>query len=402
MFKRIHVENFRSIGGITLDNLSPVVALIGKNGAGKTNILKSFEWAARVAATTGVTAEAIWPPRGLQFDVQIGGEIFRYKGTTARIGDPGASQAIQLQETVLVGPSETELVPLLERNGEGIDVPRLGQKIQTAPFTPAIQVLSAVLPPSEPVAEKLKALSLFLDSVRYYPLDEPADPAAIAGTPYVTEADYNAWATQYRERGLQNDDVRMRLVYLFKEDRSKFDDLASMLGQDQLGLFHGIQVTEHEISVPVSANEASEKSGSAGPPRKQRLFYPIFQISPMMAVGYGLLSAGTRRVLRMVLSLVFDKSSVMLLEQPEDSIHSGLLKQLIPLIRDLAECQVIMASHSPTVLNLLESSEVRLVTMENGVSSVRALTTDEIKQAADFITSQGTLSDFLRIAVQPT
>jgi predicted ATPase len=86
----------------------------------------------------------------------------------------------------------------------------------------------------------------------------------------------------------------------------------------------------------------------------------------------------------------------MLLEQPEDSIHSGLMKKLIGLLRSNVDpTQLVVATHSPSVFNRLSPEEVRLVTMSDGSTDARQLTQRELEAAEKFITAEGSLAEFL-------
>ena len=69
------------------------------------------------------------------------------------------------------------------------------------------------------------------------------------------------------------------------------------------------------------------------------------------------LSAGTRRLIRLLVSLIFDQSNVMLVEHPEDSIHRGLLIKLLDILRGYSDqSQLILSSHSSVVFNTLRSN----------------------------------------------
>jgi AAA15 family ATPase/GTPase len=46
MFKRIHIKKFLSCQEVVIDNMEGMTALIGRNGSGKTNILKAIWWVA--------------------------------------------------------------------------------------------------------------------------------------------------------------------------------------------------------------------------------------------------------------------------------------------------------------------------------------------------------------------
>jgi hypothetical protein len=91
---------------------------------------------------------------------------------------------------------------------------------------------------------------------------------------------------------------------------------------------------------------------------------------------------------------IYDKSAVLLLEQPEDGIHTGVLHKLIPLLKSYTG-QFLIASHSSEIFNRMEPEEIRLVTMENGVTQLRPLDATEIAAASRFIREEGTLSDFI-------
>jgi len=56
MIVQIHIRNFKSCKNVALSDLGQIVALIGRNGAGKTNVLRSFYWMARTATTAAPDA----------------------------------------------------------------------------------------------------------------------------------------------------------------------------------------------------------------------------------------------------------------------------------------------------------------------------------------------------------
>ena len=104
------------------------------------------------------------------------------------------------------------------------------------------------------------------------------------------------------------------------------------------------------------------------------------------------------QVLYLLVALLFDRSSVMLVEQPEDGIHPGLLAKLIGLLRVNADpTQIVLTSHSPTVLSSLRPEDVRLVEMRDGSTQVRALTENEVQRAQEYMQREGSLAEFLEL-----
>jgi recombinational DNA repair ATPase RecF len=47
-----HIQNFLSCENVVIDNIKGIIVLVGRNGSGKTNILKAIQWAAESATST--------------------------------------------------------------------------------------------------------------------------------------------------------------------------------------------------------------------------------------------------------------------------------------------------------------------------------------------------------------
>lgn len=113
-------------------------------------------------------------------------------------------------------------------------------------------------------------------------------------------------------------------------------------------------------------------------------------------VTFSDLSFGTRRIVRLLTSMLYDKASVALIEQPEDGIHPGLLHKIIPLLRSYANPnQFIITSHSPDVLNMVKPEEIRMVGRKDGKTVIRVLNEKEIEIAREFMENEGALSEFI-------
>jgi len=93
--------------------------------------------------------------------------------------------------------------------------------------------------------------------------------------------------------------------------------------------------------------------------------------------------------------MLFDASSVMLLEQPEDSLHQGMTKKLIGLLRENVNSQLILSSHSSALLNKLRPDDIQLVSLDRGMTVARHLTAEERDRAVTFMNEEGPLYDFI-------
>jgi len=178
---------------------------------------------------------------------------------------------------------------------------------------------------------------------------------------------------------------------MFLEEKAKFGKLMELLGENGLGLISQI-VVHRIVGGGIAANASPEAS-----------FAIAFVPGPEIAgtgrqFWFGGMSAGTWRVLELLTYLVFDDSSCMLLEQPEDSIHPGLLEKVVGILnRYASHTQVICTSHSPKVMNAIGPKGIRFVTAKSGTTIVRELSDNQMQAADTYLADSGMLSDFLEL-----
>jgi predicted ATPase len=183
----------------------------------------------------------------------------------------------------------------------------------------------------------------------------------------------------------------MRLLDMKLTRQDQFDEVQQLLGQEGLGVIDALRIKSFGPERTPQREEDDwyyiEFQPSLQPPKNPRAF------------GFDDLSSGTQRLIAIVTSLIYDHSAVMLLEHPEEGIHPGLLRKLIGVLQSYSDqSQLIIATHSPVVLEAVEPSAVRLVTMEDGETKVRALTKRELRNAGKYLEEEGSLADFLGIA----
>ena len=202
----------------------------------------------------------------------------------------------------------------------------------------------------------------------------------------IGEDAYRTWLTRYRTTDDPGTSVTMRLLNMALEREESFSELKHLLGDNGLNLVEDIRLYTQVI----------------GPPRDNDTLgadqsFHMLRFRPSRGLGagsgdfaYHQLSFGTRRVIRILTNLLFDRSTILLLEHPEDGIHRGLLRKLIGLLKTYTDpAQIFLASHSSVVFDKLRSNEVRWVTMKDGRSEVRALSDIEKNAAVQFIGEDG-------------
>jgi energy-coupling factor transporter ATP-binding protein EcfA2 len=403
MLKRIHIKGFRSCRDVLLEDLGPLTALVGRNGSGKTNILRAIHWLARAATATDLdqvlfpqtfdsfVKNASWP--SLTADVHLDGSTFRYSMTLS--DEEGASSGSQrfgqfsLQEKLEVRTDGVRWKEILRRTGGELHVQGRKSPIQLGLMVPCLSGLVALLPEEDQVLAYFLPLFSYFKRVRYYPLDEVNDVPALEHLSIVPGSEYRQWVST----GHPSDSVLMRLIRTRFDQPAVFDEIRSLLGPKGLDL-----ISEITVSVLRPAAQVPEELAD-----DDGFLNYLVRFHPGKALGkgsrplsYGELSLGTRRVLHMITSLLVDRSSLLLLEHPEDGIHRGLLRKLLGLLRaNVDPAQIILTSHSAQVVNDLTAQDVRLVSIHRGATRVRKLTPKESEVAAHFIEEEGTLADFL-------
>ena len=116
-------------------------------------------------------------------------------------------------------------------------------------------------------------------------------------------------------------------------------------------------------------------------------------------LSWNQLSDGTKRIF-FIITQITANNSLILLEEPELGIHPHQLRLLMKFLREQSENkQIIISTHAPQVLNILDEDELERIILtefspKNG-TTMHHLTAEQIAQSRDYMTSEGLfLSDY--------
>jgi predicted ATPase len=386
MLKRVEIKNFRSCQDVVLDDLGPMTVLVGRNAVGKTNILQAIQWAADTATAT-TPASTSGNAGRILLAVSAQDVFYRYVlslGVDLAASESGPKDSRGLLETLEYEDSSGGRHCVFHRENETVDFPELGTSVSIGPLTPCMPAVVSLMPVNSSEVGFIRPLMSALARVRYYPLDDNQGDADSLSL--VDDTEYTEWLTRIRGTGNPGTSVLLRLLHLFQTSDPRFAELREILGANGLAVVNDIFV--HVFDVPKSADQRADIA---------RLHVLNFQPGQQsQSFPFSSLSEGSRRVISLLVSLIFDQSSVMLVEHPEDSIHRGLLIKLLDVLRAYSDqSQLILSSHSSVVFNTLDPRAIRLVTMEDGTTKVRPLTGEELLAAGRFMEEDGSLSDFI-------
>lgn len=399
MLKRFSVKNFASCADVTVDLNRPVTALIGKNGVGKTNLLRAIEFFARtITSRQSVSLSRLFTVRPVDqefvAEFEISGYAYIYRLLIRIQALFGRSELPSVEETLqILDPSEASGVrTVFRREGPAVTLGLANADTTLAinAMVPALPAMISLLPSDwEIISMHLLPVNNFFLSFQYYTLEEKSDPVV---SEIVLESQYQAQRQKFLATGEHGNSVGFKLIYLNETRQDLLAEFTDILGPKGLGLVQFAGVIKQTAQQPSVAT-------SSEPPRVFYLihFFPLQGMAGSgQAFAYANLSAGTRRVIRAVLALVFDLKSLMLVEQPEDSIHSSLLEKLLDVFRSYSgRTQFVFSTHSSMALNIVAPEDILLLTADEGITQVRALAAAEVSAAKVFMENEGSLSDYL-------
>jgi len=366
-------------------------ALVGRNGAGKTNILQAVEWLARVVTgdSTDLNHRELESGK-MSAEFTLGGTSYWYsidRAVNHSLDEQDEINVSRTFEEELSAVIDGQHQPLMKRDGEFVTLFENAQHVLVSDETSAVYSLLAILPKTDALRMTLLRIWGFFVDVTYYPLNDSCRPEDVT---LILGSDYKQWDSKaWRGKATTAQTAVMRIIKLCNEDEGTFDELKSLLGEDQLGLISDITV----VSVPTGRNEPkAEKSNNVA------YFVEFTPYGHTASFSFDRLSFGTKRIVQLIVSMLADRASIALIEQPEDGIHPALLHKLIPLLRAYAtDSQVVIASHAPAVLNRFEPSEIRIVEMAAGRTYARSLSDVEMNAAQNYLAKEGPLSDFVEL-----
>lgn len=113
-------------------------------------------------------------------------------------------------------------------------------------------------------------------------------------------------------------------------------------------------------------------------------------------------SDGTIRALAMLVACFDPRISALLIEEPENSLHPWIIKEIVTHLRRLsAEKLVLVTTHSPVVINMLSPDEVWVIYKSGGETDLRRLVDFDGDLVSDWGHGKYRLFDYLESGFVP-
>jgi predicted ATPase len=113
-------------------------------------------------------------------------------------------------------------------------------------------------------------------------------------------------------------------------------------------------------------------------------------------------SDGTVRAIALLAALFDPTASVVVIEEPENSLHPWAIRQFVDACRVASKTkQVVLTTHSPFLVNALQPSEVWIVQRPGAETMISPLTTLDPQAAAGWERGDYTLAEYLDSGILP-
>jgi len=369
MLKKVRIKNFLSCEDTEFD-LEQITVLIGRNAAGKTNILKTIQWVAQYAVTICDLSIFGFNEWECSIEFLINDDYFKYEIIKSKANFNNNPIENTIEGLFLFKNNSWHTI--VEKNSQTLIFYSFNDEIIKININHESPILKSILSllPTEKITPCIYKISDFLNKINYYDLESKEGKYNF----FIEESEYIKWVSDQYSQVASKYFIYMRLLHLWKENKELLEELLALLGENGLNLINSIEIdivnTTYIIRFCINGKY----------------------------IHYYQLSYGTQRVLMILLALLYDKNSTLLIEQPEDGIHLGLLRKVLSICFTYAEAynkQLIISTHSPKVINMFQPENIRLVKMTEHGTKVSCLDKERLPFVHEYIENEGALSDFI-------
>lgn len=386
MLKRVKIQGYKSLADVEVE-LQPLTVLFGPNAAGKSNFLDALQLLSRIVTGKNLK-EAFSPPyRGLPLE----SFTFGPDGIEGLVAKSKATFSIEVD--VELSPVTIDMVNNQIREMGGPKTSgyvrekylryRLAAEIlpKSGTLRVASEYLAALNSRGEPLKKqtflqwngsgrylhlegrspyRLESLDHSMLSISHYP---DLSPHVVAMREEL--ANWYFFYLEPRERMRLPTPVReVRHIGLMGEELSAFLNTLRILDEPQ---FRAIEKALHLLIPSITGIDVSVNSLGE---------IDLKLIRGQTPIPARVLSEGTLRMLGLLaLGGAKERPTLLGFEEPETGIHPERLDLVATLLENLAgdDTQVIVTTHSPTLLDLLPPESLYAVRQKNEYTTVTSL-----------------------------
>ena len=362
MIKRLSVSNYRSLGENVNMEFGRFTALVGPNGSGKSNVVDALRFVSdamhrglsgAITHRYGIGAVRRWSG-GHPFNVSLRLDLDLKPGLPASYsfelrGDSAEEYRVKSEEAQVWNGRER--FQFRVENGKWIDGP--------PGLTP-------------PVEDKSLALSIIGGDARFQPLVHALQQIAV----YTIYPDTLRAPQKYSPaKPMDRHGLNWSSILKDQPKETWKPELVSAL--------HKLTGDTEDIKVSQAASYLVVQFRHTSPNKKPKWFDAAQE------------SDGTLRVAGIVTALLQEPPvTVIGIEEPELTVHPGAIPLLYDFLKQASDqSQVIVTTHSPELLDLVNAEDVRVVVRSQEGTTVGLMSSDQRKAVREGLM---TLGDVLR------
>lgn len=357
MIKQLRISNYRSLGENVQIRLGPFTALVGPNGAGKSNIVDALRFVAdamqmglsgAITHRHGIGAVRRWSG-GHPFNVSIAldlsldgatasysfelrgdsAEEYKVKGEEATVWSGGNLFRFRVENASWVeGPPG--LQPLLD--DKNLALPVIGGDARFQPLIRALQQISiyAIFPDTLRTPQKYSAVK---------PMDRHG----------------SNWASILKDQPKSS--WKPELITALRKLTGDTEDLRI----EQAASYLVVQFRHRSPNLKQKWFDATQESD------------------------------GTLRVAGIVTALLQEPPVPVLgIEEPELTVHPGTIPLLYDFLKEASRrSQVLVTTHSPDLLDLIDAEDVRVIRRGEDGTSVQPMAAHQLQAVRDGLLTLG-------------
>ncbi|MEG9329008.1 AAA family ATPase [Salinimicrobium catena] len=384
----LHVEinNYRSCIETRFDLPMNLMALIGANGVGKSNILYGLQLFTKTDRRKRFFTEES-KDELLNTQINLVTEFenktlfirstFYYETDERNIDEVYHTEVKyrikgeNSRKWNIIDNEVYEIIEFLERRR----IRQLPKQFQTEKIKFAVRLIES------------------LSNLSYYSATQFSDPSKC---PISIELD--DFRISFRRK---NHRTHQQFIYdlykAYKTNSSSYNLFLHTVGFEGLNLIDKIEFREHTI--PSSSYKVRTGGKIQQIENTKSIIIPSI-VNDGLTLSPNQLSEGTFKTLALIFYILNDKNEFLLIEEPEVCIHHGLLNSILQLIIQQSRYkQIIISTHSDYVLDMLRPENILLVHKEfesgSKVNSIsKALSANDFRVLKDYLESEGNLGEY--------
>ncbi|NTW45891.1 MAG: ATP-binding protein [Candidatus Moranbacteria bacterium] len=409
--KTFDVHSYRSCQSVKFPLNRDLTGLIGINGSGKTNVLNSIFLLRKISEFRFKYANN----RDTEYNTCKIGAVFEHNGIS-----------IQLKATIYLEMDERNNDEIISsdfkwkfsnyNSKEWLTIPIefFSNQFNSSSFHLPVSIRSNIRFSKgsrgsffeiyklfhtkefkKNVQPLLHEVFEFINGINYYSATQFSDPGRC---PVSIELEED----RFRRRTHSSSGHEQFIFDLYnshKQNDKEFIRYFNTIGKVGIGLIDELSFE----TLPIPSSTYKVRSGGQIKQKnfERQLIVPIFTINGKK-LSPNQLSEGTFKTLALLYYLITDKSTLLLIEEPEVCIHHGLLDSIIKLlISQSKHKQIIISTHSDFVLDHLSPENILLVKyLETKGTTVKQLSksmsSDEYRALKMYLKESGNLGEYAR------